>query len=109
MIEVPAAAIRIQDFCAVSDFFSIGTNDLTQYVFAAERGVAGLEHLADSGAAAILDLIAGILRRAGETPVSVCGEAAGAPRTARLLVQAGVRRLSMGAARLPAIRDIFAT
>jgi phosphocarrier protein FPr len=109
MIEVPAAAIRIQDFCAVCDFFSIGTNDLTQYVFAAERGVAGLEHLADSGAPAILDLISNILRRAGETPVSVCGEAAGDPRTARLLVQAGIRRLSMGAARLPAIRASFAT
>jgi phosphocarrier protein FPr len=109
MIEVPAAAIRIQDFCAVSDFFSIGTNDLTQYVFAAERGVAGLEHLADSGASAILDLIAGILLRAGETPVSVCGEAAGDPRTARILVKAGIRRLSMGAARLGAIRGIFAT
>jgi phosphocarrier protein FPr len=108
MIEVPAAAIRIQDFVPVSDFFSIGTNDLTQYVFAAERGVAGLENLADAGASAILDLIAGILRRSGAIPVSVCGEAAGDPRTARLLVQAGIRRLSMGAARLPALRAAFA-
>lgn len=56
MIEVPAAAIRMQDLVQLSDFFSIGTNDLTQYVFAAERGNRELAAFGDAGHAAILDL-----------------------------------------------------
>jgi phosphocarrier protein FPr len=105
MIEVPAAAIRVQDLVERCDFFSIGTNDLTQYVFAAERGSQNLALQADAGHAAILDLCAGIVARAGGKPVSVCGEAAGEPATASLLVQAGIRRLSMGAGRLGEIRQ----
>jgi phosphocarrier protein FPr len=108
MIEVPAAAIRVQDLVEISDFFSIGTNDLTQYVFAAERGNRDLNALVDASHAAILDLCAGIVARAGGRPVSVCGEAAGDLRTARLLVKSGIRRLSMGAARLDGIRGIAA-
>lgn len=104
MIEVPAAAIRIQDLVQLSDFFSIGTNDLTQYVFAAERGNQDLNGLVDVDHAAILDLCGGILARAEGRSVSVCGEAAGDARTARLLVQTGIRRLSMGAARLGGMR-----
>jgi phosphocarrier protein FPr len=107
MIEVPAAALRIQDLNEMSDFFSIGTNDLTQYVFAAERGHAGLGVLGDAGHPAMLDLCAAMLARTSR-PVSVCGEAAGDPAIAPLWVAAGIRRLSMGAARLPAIRQIFA-
>ncbi|HTJ89015.1 MAG TPA: dihydroxyacetone kinase phosphoryl donor subunit DhaM [Acidocella sp.] len=105
MIEVPAAAIRIQDLAPAADFFSIGTNDLTQYVFAADREEAAF--LADPAHQAILDLCAAIVRGAGAKPVSVCGEAAGDARTAKLLAGVGIRRLSMGAARLGAIRAAF--
>ncbi len=104
MIEVPAAAIRVQDLVEQTDFFSIGTNDLSQYVFAAERGHPAMPDMVASNPAAILDLCAGILARAGGRPVSVCGEAAGDARMARRLVQIGLRRLSMGAARLEGIR-----
>jgi multiphosphoryl transfer protein len=107
MIEVPAAAIRVQDLTEVCDFFSIGTNDLTQYVFAAERGNQALADFADAGHPAILDLCSDIVARAGGRPVSVCGEAAGNKRIAPLLVHAGIRRLSMGAARLGDIRQVF--
>jgi multiphosphoryl transfer protein len=107
MIEVPAAALRIGDLVPVADFFSIGTNDLTQYVMAAERGCRDLAPFADAAQAAVIDLCAHVARHAEGRPVSVCGEAAGAPRTARLLVQAGVRRLSMGAPCLDAIRAAF--
>jgi phosphocarrier protein FPr len=107
MIEVPAAAIRLRDLAPACDFISIGTNDLTQYVLAAERGNQALSDFADAAHPAILDLCAGIVAQAGAIPVSVCGEAAGEPRTAELLVAAGIRRLSMGAARLPDIRARF--
>ncbi len=107
MIEVPAAAIRVQDLTAVCDFFSIGTNDLTQYIFAAERGNQVLADFADDGHPAILDICSDVVARAAGRPVSVCGEAAGNKRTAPLLVQAGIRRLSVGAARLGDIRQVF--
>lgn len=107
MIEVPAAALTVPDLLAASDFFSIGTNDLTQYVLAADRGHKDLPGFADAGHPAVIGLCARVCRDAGAVPVSVCGEAAGDPSTARLLVEAGIRKLSMGAARLSALRAAF--
>jgi phosphocarrier protein FPr len=107
MIEVPAAALRVGDLVPVADFFSIGTNDLTQYVMAAERGQQELAAFADAAHAAVIDLCAHVAKYAQGRPVSVCGEAAGDPRTARLLVEAGIRRLSMGASRLNGTRAAF--
>jgi phosphocarrier protein FPr len=107
MIEVPAAALSVSELVPACDFFSIGTNDLTQYVLAAERGNENLLGLGDAGHPAVVELCARVARDAGGRPVSVCGEAAGEPSTARLLVEGGIRRLSMGAARLPAIRAAF--
>ncbi|WP_342629422.1 dihydroxyacetone kinase phosphoryl donor subunit DhaM [Nguyenibacter vanlangensis] len=109
MIEVPAAALRVRDLVEGCDFFSIGTNDLTQYVMAAERGQQALAAFADAAHPAVLDLCAHVVAQAAGRPVSVCGEAAGDPRTARLLVEAGIRRLSMGVARLASVRTCFAT
>ncbi|ACI52084.1 phosphocarrier, HPr family [Gluconacetobacter diazotrophicus PA1 5] len=108
MIEVPAAALRIEDLVAETDFFSIGTNDLTQYVMAAERGRQDFAAFADAAHPAVIDLCAHVVRHANGRSVSVCGEAAGDPRAARLLVAAGIRRLSMAATRLGAIRAAFA-
>lgn len=107
MIEVPAAALVVPDLLAASDFFSIGTNDLTQYVLAADRGHEDLPGFADAGHPAVIGLCARICRDAGMAPVSVCGEAAGDPITARVLVDAGIRKLSMGAARLGVLRVAF--
>jgi multiphosphoryl transfer protein len=108
MIEVPAAALTIPDLLPVCDFFSIGTNDLSQYMLAAERGNANAGDFAGAAHPAVIELCARVARDTAGRPVSVCGEGAGDPHTARLLVESGIRRLSMGAARLATIRAAFA-
>ncbi|MFE3447308.1 phosphoenolpyruvate--protein phosphotransferase [Nonomuraea sp. NPDC059194] len=103
MIEVPAAALRSKDLAAVVDFFSIGTNDLAQYTFAADRQVGGLSALQDPWQPALLDLIAAAVGEHG-VPCGVCGEAAADPALACVLVGMGVATLSMAAPALPAVR-----
>jgi phosphoenolpyruvate-protein phosphotransferase/dihydroxyacetone kinase phosphotransfer subunit len=100
MIEVPAAALLAKRLAREVDFFSIGTNDLTQYTLAAERGHPRLHALADAGHPAVLALVRAVVEsgQAFGRPVSVCGEAAADPAIARLLVGLGITRLSMGAA-----------
>ncbi|TDD81239.1 phosphoenolpyruvate--protein phosphotransferase [Actinomadura rubrisoli] len=102
MIEVPAAALRADDLASEVEFFSIGTNDLTQYACAADRQVGGLAHLQDPWQPAVLDLVA---PAAGAgIPCGVCGEAAGDPVLACVLVGLGVTSLSMSAPSLPLVR-----
>lgn len=108
MVETPAAAIRAQQLmeCADLDFVSIGTNDLTQYVMAADRLHPALADLNDPWQVAVLELILGICK-AGQktnTSVGVCGEAAGDPILALVLVGLGVNSLSMSAGKIPAVR-----
>ncbi|QKW38975.1 phosphoenolpyruvate--protein phosphotransferase [Actinomadura sp. NAK00032] len=106
MIEVPAAALRARDIAAEVEFFSIGTNDLTQYACAADRQVGGLAHLQDPWQPAVLDLVA---PAAGAgVPCGVCGEAAGDPALACVLVGLGVTSLSMSAPSLPLVRAALA-
>jgi len=106
MVEVPAAALMAERLALQSDFFSIGTNDLTQYTLAAERGHPKLGNFADAAHPAVLRLIDDVVEagRASGRSVSVCGEAAADPGAAALLVGLGIRRLSMGAASLSTIR-----
>ncbi|GIH89746.1 phosphoenolpyruvate--protein phosphotransferase [Planobispora siamensis] len=110
MIEVPSAALRTADLAAGADFFSIGTNDLAQYAFAADRQVGALTALQDPWQPALLDLaalaVAGAVVR--DRPCGVCGEAAGDPALACVLVGLGVTSLSMAAASLPAVRAALA-
>jgi phosphocarrier protein FPr len=105
MIEVPAAALVAEQLATQCDFFSIGTNDLTQYVLAAERGHPGLGGYADTAHPAVLRLIAEVVEagRVAGRSVSVCGESAADPALAGLLVGLGVTRLSMGAASLAGV------
>ena len=106
MIEVPAAALRARDLAPEAEFFSIGTNDLTQYACAADRQVGGLAHLQDPWQPAVLDLVA---PAAGAgIPCGVCGEAAGDPALACVLVGLGVTSLSMSAPSLPLVRAALA-
>jgi phosphotransferase system enzyme I (PtsI) len=95
MIEVPAAAIAADTFDA--DFFSIGSNDLTQYVAAAGRDNGAVADLADPGQPAVLRLVRRVVRlgRARGAPVSLCGDAGGDPRLIPALLAAGLRTLSM--------------
>ena len=109
MIEVPAAALRAPALLAEVDFVSIGTNDLAQYTFAADRLQGELADLLDPWQPALLDLVAltGAAGLASGTPVGVCGEAAGDPLLACVLVGLGVRSLSMASGLVPAVRLVL--
>ncbi|MFD0666005.1 putative PEP-binding protein [Thermocatellispora tengchongensis] len=110
MIEIPAAALRAADLARVVDFFSIGTNDLAQYTFAADRQLASLASLQDPWQPALLDLVhlAATGARTQAKGCGVCGEAAADPVLACVLVGLGVTSLSMGAPALPAVRATLA-
>jgi phosphoenolpyruvate-protein phosphotransferase/dihydroxyacetone kinase phosphotransfer subunit len=106
MVEVPALALQARAIAPHVDFFSIGSNDLTQYTMAAERGNAAVAHLADPLHPAVLRLIAGVAEAAGaRVRVAVCGEVAGDAPAATLLVGLGVRELSMSPPAIPAVKD----
>jgi phosphotransferase system enzyme I (PtsI) len=98
MVEVPACAVTADMFDA--DFYSIGSNDLAQYVAAAGRDVPALADLADPVQPAMLRLIAGVVAAARErgVEVSLCGDAGGDPRAIAPLLGAGLRMLSMAPA-----------
>src|SRR5262249_35741008 len=103
MIEVPGAALAADALSTESDFFSIGTNDLTMYTLAIDRGDERVAKLYNPLHPAVLRLIqftveAGLRAR---IPVAVCGEIGGDPRFTALLLGLGVRELSMSAPALP--------
>ncbi|MGZ4230399.1 MAG: phosphoenolpyruvate--protein phosphotransferase [Solirubrobacteraceae bacterium] len=97
MVEVPAAALLAEQLAVRARFFSIGTNDLTQYTMAAERGNEHVGDLLAGAQPAVLRLIRLIAAGAAvhDRLVAVCGELAGDPAVAVLLVGLGVRELSM--------------
>jgi phosphoenolpyruvate-protein kinase (PTS system EI component) len=106
MLEIPSAILAADAYFGRIAFASLGTNDLTQYTLAVDRGNPALERYRDAMHPAVLrliDMAAGSASRAG-TPLSVCGEMGGDPAAALALVGLGVRQLSMGAASLPAVR-----
>ncbi|WP_433790952.1 phosphoenolpyruvate--protein phosphotransferase [Actinoplanes sp. CA-252034] len=110
MIEVPAAALRAADLLEVVDFLSIGTNDLSQYTFAADRMCGDLADLLDPWQPALLQLI-GVCGEAGRLagkPVGVCGEAAADPLLAPVLVGLGVTSLSMSPRAIGPVRAALA-
>lgn len=95
MIEAPSIAWSTADIAAEADFLSIGTNDLMQFFFAADRGSAKVADRYDILSVPALRLLRHIREAAGDTPVSVCGEHAGRPLEALALLALGYRRLSM--------------
>jgi len=97
MVEVPSAALSAREILQVVDFISIGTNDLAQYVFAADRQLGGVAALNDPWQPALLRLIAqvGEAATAAGKPIGVCGEAAADPLLACVLIGMGVTSLSM--------------
>ncbi len=110
MVEVPSAAILAPEMARLVDFFSIGTNDLTQYTLAADRSNPELAYLQDALHPAVLRLIAGIVAGADAAgiPVAVCGELAGDPPGALVLVGLGVDELSADAGSLDGVRAALA-
>src|SRR5579859_6360528 len=109
MVEVPAVALKAAAFAPHVDFFSVGTNDLTQYALAAERGNPALAALADPLDPGVLRLIAELCRQAGHASVSVCGEIAADPVAAQLLVGLGVDSLSVAAPAVARIKQVVRT
>ncbi len=97
MVEVPAAAVRASDFVDLIDFASIGTNDLTQYTTATDRGNGVVAHLARADAPAVLDLIAMTCAALAPTPVAVCGDLASDTTMTGTLISLGVSELSVRA------------
>ncbi|MEN8801815.1 MAG: phosphoenolpyruvate--protein phosphotransferase [Thiogranum sp.] len=97
VIETPAAVFTIEEILAASDFVSIGTNDLTQFMLAADRNALAMIDDYTVLHPSVLRAVHRIIEAADAVgkPVSVCGEAAADPRVACLLIGLGVRRLSM--------------
>jgi phosphoenolpyruvate-protein phosphotransferase (PTS system enzyme I) len=110
MIEIPAAALRAAEILAEVDFLSIGTNDLAQYTFAADRMEADLADLLDPWQPALLDLIArcAAAGRALGKPVGICGESAADAGLAPVLAGLGVTSLSMSARAVPLVGQALA-
>ena len=110
MIEVPSAALLARRLAPEVAFLSIGTNDLTQYVLAADRGNERVQAIADPLHPAVLRLVAETAARipaaaAAGIRAAVCGEVAGDPAATPLLLGLGVRELSMSAPSIPAVKD----
>ncbi len=106
MIEVPGAALAADALAQVADFFAIGTNDLTMYTLAIDRGEERVAHLYNPLHPAVLRLVQFTTEAAlrARLPISVCGEMAGDPRFTALLLGLGIRELSMSAQSLALVK-----
>ena len=109
MVEVPSAVYQAEALAKRVDFLSVGTNDLTQYLLAVDRNNAHVANLYDSLHPAVLHALVQITQgaRRQNTPVSVCGEMAGDPAAALLLMGMGIDSLSMSAASLPRVKWVI--
>ena len=107
MIEVPSAALIAESLAAEADFFSIGTNDLTQYTLAMDRGNSDLNKIADGLHPAVLRLIKMTVAGAHKHKkfVGVCGDMASNPAAVPLLLGLGVDELSMAPPSIPTIKE----
>jgi phosphotransferase system enzyme I (PtsI) len=107
MIEVPAAALAADALAAEADFFAVGTNDLIQYTLAIDRSDEQVAELYNPLHPAVLRLIQFSVEAASrrKIPISVCGEIAGDPRYAALLLGLGLRELSMAPQSIPRVKQ----
>ena len=110
MIETAAAGITADCLAKVSDFFSIGTNDLTQYTLGVDRENLNVAPLYNELHLSVLRLIQFTIDAAKKEniPISVCGEMASKSDTAMILAGMGIRNLSMGARRISCIKEVLA-
>lgn len=112
MVEIPSAVLLADELAAAVDFMSIGTNDLTQYLLAADRGNPALAPRQDAAHPAVLRAVSAVVEAAHRSPracrVAVCGELAGDPVGACLLIGLGVDELSMAPAGFGAVKRAVA-
>lgn len=108
MIEIPAMALMAKEASELVDFASIGTNDLCQYLSAADRQNPEVEPYYQEALPALLRMISMVISSFGEKPLSVCGEIGGDPRLAPVLAGLGLKKLSMSASRMAAVKCAIA-
>ena len=109
MVEVPSVALMADHFADEVDFFSLGTNDLTQYALAVDRGMSKVAWLYDPFHPAVLRLIK-MVADSGQrtsTPVSICGEMAGDPLATTLLLGLGLDCLSLSPGLIPEVKEVI--
>jgi phosphotransferase system enzyme I (PtsP) len=109
MVEVPAAVYQIRDLGQRVDFLSVGSNDLTQYLLAVDRNNPRVADLYDSFHPAVLTALYKVAQdaKAINKPVSICGELAGNPAGAIILMAMGYEMLSMNASNLPKVKSVI--
>ncbi|MDX1585391.1 MAG: phosphoenolpyruvate--protein phosphotransferase [Balneolaceae bacterium] len=109
MVEVPSVAVRPKEFISEVDFVSIGTNDLTQYTLAVDRGNELISHLYDQRHPAVWHLIQRTAQEAHaqDKPITVCGELASDPVSAACLLGMGITELSMTPSRIPQVKELL--
>jgi phosphoenolpyruvate-protein kinase (PTS system EI component) len=108
MLEVPAAALCIDALLDEVDFISIGSNDLIQYIMAADRDNPKVAHLCEPFSPAVLRLLAQVIQSCNDRskPVTLCGEMASRPRCFLPLFGMGLRSLSMSPAFVPTLKEV---
>ena len=109
MIEVPAAAICVDALLRETHFISIGSNDLVQYLMAADRDNSKVSHLCEPLSPAVIKLLNLVFEssRKSGIPVTLCGEMAAQPRSFLVLFGLGLRKFSMSPAFVPAIKNLL--
>ena len=105
MVETPAAALTAPEIGQHVDFLSFGTNDLTQYTFAADRENVSVGAYYDDTNKVIFNLIEKVHDDVPHMPLSICGELAGHPKCVSALLQCGITSLSMAPPSIPAIKE----
>lgn len=108
MVEVPAAAVMVDQLLALVDFVSIGSNDLVQYLMAADRDNPKVSHLCQPLSPAVLRVLGNVVNACNRAkrPVTLCGEMAGQPQAFVVLLGMGLRHFSMSPAFIPTIKEL---
>ena len=109
MLETPAAAVQVKEFCREVAFISIGTNDLIQYMLAVDRGNERVSHYYNASHPAVLRALRDIVQACTHAKVEccLCGEMAGQPLYTIFLLGVGLRNLSMAPAKIPEVKKLI--